>query len=154
MINLINTPLGPMVANATSKGICLLEFQNHAPKLRPAQQEQSSLFIPQLEKELHEYFKGDRKKFTVPLDLSGTPFQQSVWQALMNIPYGQTWSYKQQAECLNNPKAIRAVANANSHNPVSIIVPCHRVIGSNGSLTGYAGGLDRKKWLLSLEQNQ
>lgn len=150
-MNLINTPLGLMVAGSTSKGIYLFEFQNHAPKLRLMQQTNTADFIPALEKELNEYFNGKRIDFTVPLDLSGTSFQQSVWRALQTIPYGETWSYQQQAEYLNNPRAIRAVASANGCNPVSILIPCHRVIGKNGQLTGYAGGLERKQWLLDFE---
>ncbi len=89
----------------------------------------------------------------MPLDTPGTDFQQSVWKILQNITYGETRSYKQQAIALNNPKAIRAVASANGHNRVSIVIPCHRVIGSNGSLVGYGGGLHRKRWLLDFEKS-
>lgn len=102
--------------------------------------------------ELDEYFKGERKDFTVKVDLCGTDFQNKAWQELCNIPYGETISYKEQAIRVGNPKAIRAVGLANSKNPVGIIVPCHRVIGSNGKLTGYAGGLWRKEWLLEHEK--
>lgn len=104
-----------------------------------------------LEKQIQEYFSGSRKEFSVPLQLLGTPFQVSVWQELMNIPYGTTRSYKQQSIALGNEKAIRAVAGANGENGIAIIVPCHRVIGENGSLTGYGGGLPKKKWLLEHE---
>lgn len=102
--------------------------------------------------QLNEYFAGTRKTFSIPLDMRGTEFQKRVWNALLEIPYGETWSYKQLAEFINNPKAVRAVGGANHNNPIMIIVPCHRVIGSNGSLTGYAGGLDMKEHLLNLER--
>lgn len=102
--------------------------------------------------QLNEYFAGTRKTFSIPLDMRGTEFQKRVWNALLEIPYGETWSYKQLAEFINNPKAVRAVGGANHNNPIMIIVPCHRVIGSNGSLTGYAGGLDMKEYLLNLER--
>jgi AraC family transcriptional regulator of adaptative response/methylated-DNA-[protein]-cysteine methyltransferase len=105
----------------------------------------------QLLKQLDEYFEGKRKEFSIPLVTPGSAFQQSVWKELQNIPYGSTRSYKQQATALKNPDAIRAVANANGMNRISIIIPCHRVIGADGSLTGYGGGLWRKKWLLDLE---
>ena len=104
--------------------------------------------------ELGEYFDGNRKAFDVPLDPQGTEFQQQVWQALLEIPYGQMASYAEVASAINKPKAVRAVGAANGRNPISILVPCHRVIGSNGSLTGYAGGLPRKQWLLQLEGQQ
>jgi AraC family transcriptional regulator of adaptative response/methylated-DNA-[protein]-cysteine methyltransferase len=104
-----------------------------------------------LEQQINEYFRGERKTFDVPLNLLGTPFQKSVWNGLLQIPYGETRSYKQQSVFLGNEKAIRAVAGANGENGIAIIVPCHRVIGEDGSLTGYGGGLQRKKWLLDLE---
>ncbi len=101
--------------------------------------------------QLREYFSGERKKFNLPLDLEGTEFQNKVWKELQKIPYGKTISYKTLSEKIGNVKAIRAVGKANGQNPVAIIIPCHRVIGSNGSLTGYAGGLDIKEKLLLLE---
>ena len=104
-----------------------------------------------LKQQLEEYFDGRRKVFTVPLCPVGTDFQQSVWVLLQTIPYGSTCSYKQQAASMHKPEAIRAVANANGMNKISILIPCHRVIGDNGDLTGYGGGLWRKKWLLDLE---
>lgn len=103
-------------------------------------------------RQLTAYFEEGRSQFDLPLDLQGTTFQQQVWQHLLTIPYGQTISYLDIARALNNEKAIRAVGQANGRNPVSIIVPCHRVIGHNGKLTGYGGGLWRKKWLLQHEQ--
>ncbi len=98
-----------------------------------------------------EYFAGTRRAFDIPLAMSGTPFQRGVWQRLSDIPYGTTIAYGELARRIDNPRAVRAVGLANGRNPVSIIVPCHRVIGANGSLTGYGGGLDRKRWLLALE---
>lgn len=105
-------------------------------------------------KELCEYLKGQRSAFDFPYELHGTDFQKKVWQSLCQIPYGETRSYKQLAEAIGSPKASRAVGAANGKNPIMIIVPCHRVIGNNGSLTGYAGGLDMKQRLLALEQNK
>jgi len=102
--------------------------------------------------QLQEYFVGERRTFTVPLSLKGTPFQKQVWQALQSIEYGETCSYKDIAEAIGNPKAVRAVGSSNGKNPVSIFIPCHRVIGSNGGLVGYGGGLNNKKILLGLEQ--
>ena len=101
--------------------------------------------------QLGQYFAKERTDFDLPLDLQGTDFQQEAWKALARIPYGETWTYKQQAELLGRPKAVRAVGAANGKNPVSIVLPCHRVIGSNGTLTGFAGGLDTKKQLLLFE---
>ena len=101
--------------------------------------------------QLQEYFSHRREMFQLPLAAKGTEFQQQVWQALKTIPYGETWSYQQLAEAIGNPKAVRAVGLANGKNPISVIVPCHRVIGKKGNLTGYAGGLDRKAALLKLE---
>jgi methylated-DNA-[protein]-cysteine S-methyltransferase len=102
--------------------------------------------------QIEEYLNGKRKKFSFPLDMHGTEFQMDVWRALQTIPYGETRSYKEIAELVKRPKAVRAVGMANHRNPISIIVPCHRVIGHNGSLTGYGGGLPLKRYLLELEQ--
>jgi methylated-DNA-[protein]-cysteine S-methyltransferase len=107
--------------------------------------------LPETVRQLGEYFAGTRREFDLPLRLQGTEFQQRVWQVLGQIPYGSTWSYGEQAKRLNNPKASRAVGLANGRNPISIVVPCHRVIGADGSLTGYGGGLERKQWLLAHE---
>lgn len=103
-------------------------------------------------KQLDEYFNGERKQFDIPYELNGTEFQKKSWDALTKIPYAQTWSYENQAIYIGNIKATRAVGNANSKNPIGIIVPCHRVIGKNNKLTGYAGGLDKKEWLLNHEK--
>jgi O-6-methylguanine DNA methyltransferase len=102
--------------------------------------------------ELGEYFAGTRKSFTVPVVMTGTVFQKQVWNELLNIPFGETRSYMEQASAIGKPGAIRAVARANGSNPVSVIIPCHRVIGSDGKLTGYGGGLWRKRWLLEHER--
>ncbi|MCF8247966.1 MAG: methylated-DNA--[protein]-cysteine S-methyltransferase [Saprospiraceae bacterium] len=157
------TPLGPMLAGATDEGICLLEFTDRRmletqllrlkkylkAEVMPGEH---SLF-KKLDEQLKQYFEGKRKDFDLPLNLPGTAFQQQVWAELQNIPNGKTRSYKEQAENIGNPKAVRAVAKANGDNRISIIVPCHRVIGSDGALTGYGGGLWRKKWLLEHECN-
>ena len=164
IINIIRftTPLGPMFGCATSRGICLFEFTNRRmleTEFKDLTKRLNAVILPgenhhlkQLKKEISEYFKGTRKTFTVELDTPGTDFQKSVWKMLQAIPYGETWSYQQQAIRLGNPNAVRAVANANGHNRIAIIIPCHRVIGKDGHLTGYGGGLERKKWLLDLER--
>lgn len=158
----INTPLGEMIACATDKGICLLEFNDRkkledqfkklSKDLNTSIAEEENIHFNLLKKELEAYFNGKLEKFTTPLDIIGTEFQKKVWQALLTIPYGKTVSYLQQSESMGNPLSIRAVANANGMNKIAIIVPCHRVIGSNGKLTGYAGGLERKRFLLNLEK--
>ena len=158
----IETPLGTMIACANENGICMLEFSDR--KALPTElKEISNHFranvilgenphFKTLEKELQDYFDGKRLDFTVPLSPVGTDFQKKVWEILRTIPYGTTRSYQQQADILGNPKAVRAVANANGLNKISIIIPCHRVIGSNGTLTGYGGGIWRKQKLLELEK--
>ena len=110
-----------------------------------------SVKIQRVKKQFEEYFNGTRKTFDIPLSPEGTEFQKKVWTELLNIPYGETTTYQQMANKLGDPKVIRAAASANGKNPISIVIPCHRVIGSDGSLTGYAGGLHRKKWLLEHE---
>lgn len=104
--------------------------------------------------QVHEYFEGTRRTFTVPLSAKGTEFQTTVWDALKTVPYGETASYSDIATKIGNPKAVRAIGNANSKNPISILVPCHRIIGKNKTLVGYAGGVWRKKWLLTHEQKK
>ena len=145
----VATPLGEMLAVFGSKGLCLLEFvgQKHMEQeIMAVQKALNGQFIFQeneqtqlLRQELDLYFQGRLKVFATPLETIGTAFQQQVWNALLTIPYGETRSYKEQAQQLGNPKAIRAVAAANGQNKVSILIPCHRVIGSDGKLTGYAG---------------
>jgi len=112
----------------------------------------SSVVLDEAVRELRAYFAGDLRRFTVPAVPVGTPFQQRVWAALQEIPFGETRSYADLARQLGTPAAVRAVGGANGRNPVAILVPCHRVIGSDGTLTGYAGGLDRKRWLLAFER--
>ncbi len=163
LINRLTTPLGPMFVCATDNGICLLEFVDR----RMLETEFKDLrkllnaniisgeneHIKQTKKEIKEYFVGKRKKFDVKLETPGTNFQNSVWNCLQQIEYGTTTTYQKQAEKINNPKAIRAVASANGYNRISIIVPCHRVIGKDGKMTGYGGGIERKKWLIEHELN-
>jgi AraC family transcriptional regulator of adaptative response/methylated-DNA-[protein]-cysteine methyltransferase len=158
----IETPLGQMIAGATEEGICLLEFSDRrmlkteynelSRRLKTTLEEGDNKHFKKLKKQLNEYFMGKRKKFTIPLVTPGTEFQQAVWKELQNIPFGSTRSYLEQAIALNSPDSVRAVANANGMNRISIIIPCHRVIGSDGRLTGYGGGLKRKKWLLNHER--
>lgn len=114
--------------------------------------QKESALIHQTFEELTQFFGGDRVEFDIPLDPQGTAFQKSVWKALLEIPYGKTCSYKEIAIAIGNPKAVRAVGMANNRNPISFIIPCHRVIGADGSLVGYGGGLELKKWLLDLER--
>ncbi|MES2837836.1 MAG: methylated-DNA--[protein]-cysteine S-methyltransferase [Bacteroidota bacterium] len=161
-ITRIETPLAPMFACAVDDGICLLEFtdrQNLESELKSLLKLLNATIVPAenkhfdvLRKQLDEYFKGSRKKFELQLVTPGTAFQQQVWEELQTIPFGSTRSYKQQSIALKNPEAIRAVAHANGMNRIAIIIPCHRVIGSDGDLTGYAGGISKKKWLLNHEQ--
>jgi len=150
----VATPLGEMLAVFGSRGLCLLEFvgQKHMERGQFIFQENEQTQL--LRQELDLYFQGRLQVFATPLETIGTAFQQQVWNALLTIPYGETRSYKEQAQQLGNPKAIRAVAAANGQNKVSILIPCHRVIGSDGKLTGYAGGLNRKQSLLALERGE
>lgn len=157
-----NTPLGPMFIGANENGLCLLEFTDRRmleTEFRDLQYRLNAVILhgenditKQTKRELTEYFDGKRTEFSIPLNAPGTDFQQTVWEGLQHIPFGETRSYQQQAEFLNNPKAVRAVASANGMNRISIVIPCHRVIGKDGSLTGYGGGLERKKWLLEFER--
>jgi AraC family transcriptional regulator of adaptative response/methylated-DNA-[protein]-cysteine methyltransferase len=163
VINIVRftTPLGPMFACSTSEGICLLEFTDRRmleTEFKDLCKRLNAVILPgenehlvQVQQELAEYFIGERKTFGVNLHTPGTDFQNKVWAVLQDIPYGEVRSYKEQAIAIGNPKAVRAVASANGHNRVGIIIPCHRVIGSDGSLVGYGGGLHRKQWLLDLE---
>ena len=165
VINIVRftTPIGPMFACASDKGLCLLEFTDRrmletefkdlCKRLNAVILPGENPYLEQVQLEMKEYFSGERKKFTIDLHTPGTDFQQSVWKILQDIPYGKTRSYKEQAVVLGNPKAVRAVASANGHNRISIIIPCHRVIGSDGSLVGYGGGLHRKMWLLDFEKD-
>ncbi|HLT51443.1 MAG TPA: methylated-DNA--[protein]-cysteine S-methyltransferase [Arenibacter sp.] len=146
-IAFIETPLGITKIEGDEQGIKGITVFNSDEKL--------SDIIPEVLEDaiyqLREYFEGSRKEFSLTLNPEGTEFQKNVWRALERIPYGKTISYLEFSKTLGDPKAIRAVASANGKNPLWIVVPCHRVIGSDGSLTGYAGGLHRKKWLLEHE---
>jgi AraC family transcriptional regulator of adaptative response/methylated-DNA-[protein]-cysteine methyltransferase len=160
----ILTPLGPMLAGATEKGICLLEFvdrkmiETQLKRIRKIFKAElipgKSKYFKELSEQIANYFEGKRKKFDIPLAIDGTNFQMMAWKALLKIPYGKTVSYEHQAKVIDNPKAVRAVAKANGDNRISIIIPCHRVIGKDGSLTGYGGGIWRKQYLLDLEQKK
>jgi O-6-methylguanine DNA methyltransferase len=154
--------IGPFTLAATEEGLCALTFGKW-------EQNQEYLFswskrwfgectwkydpeiLADAKQQLNQYFAGEREQFNLKLDLHGTPFQLQVWQALQTVPYGQTASYKDIAIAINSPKAVRAVGGANNRNPISIIIPCHRVIGADGKLIGYGGGLDIKQILLQLE---
>ena len=158
----IPTPLGPMVAAATDDTLLLLEFVDRRAlpsQFRRLQRSLGCVFVPgespvfvQVRRQLDEYFRGDRSTFEVGFDLHGTDFQKTVWEALLTIPAGETRSYADIARQIGRPKAVRAVAKTNGDNCLAILVPCHRVVGSDGSLTGYGGGLWRKKRLLNLER--
>ncbi len=157
----IATPIGSLYACATEGGICMLEFPYR--KSFPKQVEGlkrllnadivagESKFFEMLKSQLDEYFRGQRQDFDIPLVLSGSVFQLKVWNELRKIPFGERRTYLQQSKNLDSPKAIRAVAAANGANKISILIPCHRVVGSNGSLVGYGGGLRNKQFLLELE---
>lgn len=160
-IHRITTPLGPMFACATEKGLCLLEFTDRrmlefefrdlSKRLRAVIISGSNIHLETTEKQIDEYFEGKRKEFDIPLVTPGTDFQQKVWLKLQDIPYGATRTYGEQAVAIGQPTATRAVARANGFNRISVIIPCHRIIGANGQLTGYGGGIPRKKWLLEHE---
>lgn len=158
----MDSPVGPLTLAMTAKGVCSIEFGKGEQTLvgikvwaeqwgRSVKIEQNDRACAPAMEQLKEYFERKRQKFDVPVDLYGTPFQKAVWRQLQAIPYGQVRSYKDIAKAIGAPKAVRAVGGANNKNPVPIIVPCHRVIGSNGSLVGYGGGLHIKEKLLALE---
>ena len=145
----VPSPVGNLTLLASEKGLAGIYFEERYEGDWVAGE---SEFLDQAEKELGEYFAGERVEFKVALDAVGTEFQSAVWMALRTIPFGEVVSYLQIAEQINNPKAVRAVGLANGANPISIIVPCHRVIGADGKLTGYGGGLERKRTLLVHEK--
>ncbi len=161
-ITRIETDLGLMIAGATDRGICMFEFADYKLLDLELRQLSDSFKAPlvqgdnphfdTLRKQLEQYFKGERREFDIPLDLAGTEFQKQVWLGLLQIPYGCTTTYARQAELLGRASSVRAVANANGKNKISIILPCHRVIGADGTLTGYGGGMWRKKKLLEFER--
>jgi methylated-DNA-[protein]-cysteine S-methyltransferase len=146
------SPVGPLSLIASEKGLVRLEFGGRVMKLDPKIQlrESKQTLAPYLG-ELDEYFAGERREFSMPLDLRGTPFQLACWRALLDIPYGETRTYAEIARAIGHPQAFRAVGMSNNRNPIAIVVPCHRVIATGGSLCGYGGGLDVKRMLLDLE---
>ncbi|MBS1953145.1 MAG: methylated-DNA--[protein]-cysteine S-methyltransferase [Cyanobacteria bacterium SZAS-4] len=151
----VESPIGPLTLTSDGNSLTGLFMENHKGfSLYESEWkfDDSAQPFAQAKRELAAYFAGDLKEFTVPLKASGTDFQQKVWRELQNIPFGEVISYAELARRIDNPKACRAVGLANGQNPISIIVPCHRVIGANGKLTGYGGGLPRKVILLNLEQ--
>jgi methylated-DNA-[protein]-cysteine S-methyltransferase len=145
---IIESPVGPLTLEADDEGLTRIEF---GVEDRQSCLSGQARFLRDAVDQLDEFFNGQRKTFDVKLALRGTPFQLEVWRELMRIPYGETRSYAQVAKAIGRPAAIRAVGAANGANPIPIIVPCHRVIGSNGSLTGFGGGIDVKRWLLDFE---
>ena len=150
----MKSPVGTLTLVASGKGLVAILWPQDDPKrvkLPALTRDDDHPVLVQAQKELGEYFAGKRTRFTVKLDFAGTDFQKQVWKALLEIPFGQTRSYGDIAHKLGRPSAMRAVGAANGRNPISIIAPCHRVIGANGALTGFAGGLDAKKTLLALE---
>lgn len=149
-----DSPIGTLMAVATDDALTDLHVVSgkYVPKIDDTWLDSPTLpLFLQLRQELAEYFAGHRKNFTVKPAPEGTAFQQAAWKALTKIPYGQTRTYGEQAAAIGKPSAVRAIGAANGRNPIGIVVPCHRVIGANGTLTGYAGGLDKKEFLLKLE---
>ena len=145
----LSTPVGELRLLASAEALVAVYFDAHlAPELPRAPEDPDHRVLDRAATQLREYFEGSRRVFDVPLAPEGTAFQRQVWAALRDIPFGETRSYGELAASLDRPSASRAVGAANGRNPISVIVPCHRVIGSDGSLTGYAGGVERKRWLL------
>jgi methylated-DNA-[protein]-cysteine S-methyltransferase len=154
----VDSPLGPLTLDAARGALCRvwLPAGDPAPPLAqdtPSATPADQAVLDDTARQLAEYFAGARTAFALPLDLGGTPFQRRVWEALLTIPYGATWSYSELALAIGQPRAVRAVGLANGANPLAIVVACHRVIGSNGRLTGYGGGLPAKRYLLDLERS-
>jgi methylated-DNA-[protein]-cysteine S-methyltransferase len=151
---IVSSPIGDLYIAADTLNLRTVVFKNEweaiKAKLGEVHNESNSL-IQKTQTQLREYFAKERTEFDLPVAFSGTPFQKKTWQALLTIPYGETRSYSYQAKLIGNPKAVRAVGRTNGLNPIAIVVPCHRVIGKSGKLTGYAGGLDKKEFLLKLE---
>ncbi len=148
LIRWIDSPIGVLRLKEEDGALTELLFGRQGGKWEQG----ASPLLLQAEEELREYFEGKRREFTLPLSPKGTEFQRRVWNALLTIPYGETRSYEEIAVLAGSPKAFRAVGSANHNNPISILIPCHRVIGKNGSLTGYGGGMEAKRFLLELEQ--
>ena len=150
----MESPIGPLLLAADDEGLRLINFQAKERRLPDADWIRDDRALSDVVEQLRAYFRGELQEFTLKLSPKGTEFQRDVWRKLCDIPYGETISYGQLATRIGNPKASRAVGLANGTNPIPIVIPCHRVIGSNGKLTGYGGGLDIKEKLLALEQKQ
>lgn len=163
-INRVATPIGSMIMGVSDRGLCLLEFAERRmleTQLKRLRQHMGRVFLPgdhplmkQVKDELDAYFDGSLRKFSVPLQAPGTAFQESVWAALQKVPYGEQCSYGDIAKQIGQPSAVRALGRANGDNRIAIIIPCHRIVGADGELTGYGGGLWRKEYLLAMEQAQ
>jgi len=150
----IESPIGPLRLIATEAALVAVlwpEERQGRVKFPAEPVDGDNDVLAQAARELREYFSGDRRSFDVPIELRGTEFQQQVWRSLPEIAYGETSTYGKQAEVIGRPNAVRAVGSANGRNPLSIILPCHRIVGANGKLAGFAGGLDTKRWLLDHE---
>ena len=143
-----HSPIGTIEIIGTEQGITALEFTRRRPGRGP----RPHFFLKEAVSQIDEYFRGQRKDFSLKLHLQGTEFQKKVWRELLKIPYGRTASYGEVAAALGSPRAARAVGQANHHNPIAIVIPCHRIIGGDGRLVGYGGGLWRKEWLLAHEK--
>jgi methylated-DNA-[protein]-cysteine S-methyltransferase len=151
---IMDSPVGKLKLVASEKGLVAILWENDRPQRVPLAdlvEDPAQQVLVETERQLGEYFEGKRREFSLPLDMRGTRFQRDVWEALLGIPFGETRSYGELAKLLGNPSASRAVGAANGRNPISIVVPCHRVIGSSGKLTGFAGGLEVKALLLGIE---
>jgi len=148
------SPVGALTLVATDQGLAAILWENDAPRrvgLNLGTEEKAHPVLVEAQRQLAEYFAGTRQRFALKLDVTGTPFQRKVWNALLTIPFGETRSYGEIARQIGCPRAVRAVGAANGKNPISIVAPCHRVVGSTGALTGFAGGLDVKAHLLAFE---
>ena len=153
----MSSPIGPIYIVADEKHLQAITFSRNwesVHKKMKAIECKSNAIIDQTEMQLQEYFAKERTEFNVPITFNGTPFQEQSWRALLTIPYGETRSYAEQAQIIGKAKAVRAVGSANGQNPIAIVVPCHRVIAKSGKLSGFAGGLEKKKYLLDLEGKQ
>lgn len=154
--HIIKSPVGMLKLVANDKKLVAILWDKeklNRVKLEEMQEDASYPILLETEHQLKQYFSGQRTSFDLPIEANGTKFQESVWQVLIQIPYGMTWSYKQVAEKINHPLAVRAVGTAIGRNPISIIIPCHRVVAKNGGMAGFAGGINRKNILLSLERS-
>ena len=153
----VKAPFGTLTVVASSVGVrfCMFDNETHPKNLDELRitDDATHPYIAPAVLQLSEYFGGQRQSFDLSLDLHGTEFQRDAWRALANVPYGQTWSYAQQAASIGRPTATRAIGAANGRNPVAVILPCHRIIGANGALTGFGGGIGVKQWLLEHERH-